>query len=76
VQARIVGEYAENDGFAGPDAVRSLETTLRDLGKDATLNIHPGCEHAFFNDSRPEVYDAAASDIAWNRTLELFRSTL
>jgi len=76
VQARIVGEYAENDGFAGPEAVRSLEATLRDLGKDATLNIHPGCEHAFFNDSRPEVYDAAASDLAWNRTLDLFRSTL
>jgi carboxymethylenebutenolidase len=56
--------------------VRSLEATLRELGKDATLHIHPGCEHAFFNDSRPEVYDAAASDLAWNRTLDLFRTTL
>lgn len=74
--AKVVGEYAENDGFAGPDAVRALEAQLRGLGKDATLHIHPGCEHAFFNDTRPDVYDAAASEVAWNRTVELFRTTL
>lgn len=76
LEAKVVGEYAENDGFAGPDAVRALEAQLRDLGKDATLHIHPGCDHAFFNDSRPEVYDAAASATAWARTLDLFRTTL
>lgn len=76
VQARIVGEYAEHDGFAGPDAVRALEAQLRDLGKDATLHIHAGCDHAFFNDTRSDVYDAAAASTAWDRTLELFRTTL
>jgi carboxymethylenebutenolidase len=74
--AKVVGEYAENDGFAGPEAVRALEAQLRDLGKDATLHIHAGCEHAFFNDARPDVYDAAASTEAWTRTLDLFRTTL
>lgn len=74
--AKVVGEYAENDGFAGPEAVRALEAQLRDLGKDATLHIHAGCEHAFFNDARPDVYDAAASTEAWTRTLDLFRATL
>jgi len=74
--AKVVGEYAEKDGFAGPDAVRALETQLRDLGKDATLNVHAGADHAFFNDTRPDVYDAAASALAFGRTLELFRSTL
>ena len=74
--AKVVGEYAENDGFAGPAAVQALEAQLRDLGKDATLHIHAGCEHAFFNDARPDVYDAAASTEAWTRTLDLFRTTL
>lgn len=74
--ARVVGEYAELDDFAGPDAVRSLESQLRDLGKDATLHVHPGCHHAFFNDTRPEVYDSTASAKAFARTVELFRSTL
>jgi len=76
LDAKVVGEYAENDGSAGPDAVRALEQQLRDLGKDATLHIHPGADHAFFNDTRPEVYDAEASAVAFARTVELFRTTL
>lgn len=76
IEAKVVGEYAELDGFANPDAVRALEASLRELGKDATLHIHAGADHAFFNDTRPEVYDADASAIAFARTVELFRSTL
>jgi carboxymethylenebutenolidase len=29
-------------------------------------------DHAFFNDTRPQVYDAAAAADAWRRVLELF----
>ena len=76
IEARIVGEYAEKDGFAGPDAVRALEDQLKQLGKDVTLHIHAGADHAFFNDTRPEVYDAEASTIAFDRTVALFRDTL
>ena len=76
LSAKVVGEYAENDGFAGPAAVRALEKQLVDLGKDVTMHVHAGCEHAFFNDSRPEVFDASAAATAFGRTLDLFRSTL
>ena len=74
--AKVVGEYAENDGWASPEAARALEMQLRGLGKDATVHIHPGCDHAFFNDARPEVYDAAESALAFDRTVGLFRSSL
>ncbi len=74
VAATVVGEYAEHDDFANPEATRALEAALRDLGKDATMHIHAGTHHAFFNDARPEVYDAAASAAAWDRTIGLFRS--
>ena len=76
LDAKVVGEYAEKDDFANPDAVRALESQLRELGKDVTMHIHAGAEHAFFNDSRPEVHDAAASTEAFSRTVELFRTTL
>lgn len=76
IEAKVVGEYAELDESAGPDAVRALEADLRRLGKDATMHIHPGVHHAFFNDTRPEVYDAAAAEVAFTRTVDLFRSTL
>lgn len=76
LRARVVGEYAELDDFAGPEAVQALESQLRDLGKDAVLHVHAGCHHAFFNDARPEVYDASAAAAAFSRTVELFRTAL
>jgi carboxymethylenebutenolidase len=74
--APVRGHYAELDGFFGPDKVAALEAQLRDLGKDAELLVYPGVDHAFFNDTRPEVYDAAAADLAWTRTLEFLRAKL
>jgi carboxymethylenebutenolidase len=74
--AKVRGHYAEKDGFFGPEGVRALEAQLKDLGKDVELTIHPGVDHAFFNDTRPEVYDAEASAKAWAATIAFFRDTL
>ena len=76
VTAVVEGHYAENDAFASPEAARALEDNLRKRGKNATLHVYPGTHHAFFNDERPDVYDAAASATAWQRTLALFRANL
>lgn len=72
----VRGNYAENDGFFTPDKVRELQTTLENQGKDVDLKIFPGCDHAFFNDDRPEVYNEDAATVAWERTLDLFREHL
>jgi len=59
--AAVLGHYAENDESANPEAVRALERTLRDAGNsDVEFHIYPGADHAFFNDTRPEVYDREA----------------
>lgn len=76
IAATVVGEYAEHDDFANPEATRALEARLREAGKDATMHIHAGTHHAFFNDSRPDVFDAAAAAEAWDRTTSLFRTAL
>jgi carboxymethylenebutenolidase len=72
----IRGHYAENDGSFPPAAVAELQATLTGLGKDAVLTVHPGTDHAFFNDTRPEVYDAEQSATAFADTVDLFRTTL
>jgi carboxymethylenebutenolidase len=74
--AAVQGHYAEKDDFASPEKVHDLEARLKELGKDVEVFIYPDAEHAFFNDTRPEVHDSAASQQAWDRTLAFFRSHL
>lgn len=74
--AVVEGHYAENDAFASPEMAQALEEDLRKRGKNATFHVYAGTDHAFFNDERPEVYNAAASSTAWTRTLALFRANL
>lgn len=73
----VHGHYAENDGFFGPALAKALEDELRETySKEAVLEVHPGVDHAFFNDTRPEVYDATQAGRAWGETISFFRSAI
>ena len=61
MSAAVLGHYAEKDDFFTPDAANVLADQLRALGKSVEIIIYPGTDHAFFNDTRPEVYDADAA---------------
>lgn len=74
--APVLGHYASEDGFFGPAAARDLEARLADLGKTVTFHVYEGADHAFFNDTRPEVYDPSASDLAWQRTVDFLHEQL
>ena len=76
MQAAVQGHYAENDGWASPVAAEQLRETLADNGVSVEMFIYPGVDHAFFNDTRPEVYDAGASGLAWDRTLAFLKQHL
>ena len=69
-QAAYLGHYATLDNPDTNESARRAESTLRAMGREATFHFYPDTHHAFFNDTRPEVYDAAAADLAWQRTLE------
>ena len=76
LQAPVLGFYAGKDGFVSPQVVTALDLELTRLGKRHEFHTYPDADHAFFNDERPEVYDAAASADAWEKTLAFFRSNL
>ena len=59
-----------------PAVVHDLERQLKDLGKQVDMKIYKDADHAFFNDTRPEVYDADASADAWQRTIAFLREHL
>jgi carboxymethylenebutenolidase len=76
LQAPVLGLYAERDGFVTPLVAHELEEQLNKHGKSAEMHIYPGVDHAFFNDTRPEVYSEAAAKDAWRRVLDFFSKNL
>jgi carboxymethylenebutenolidase len=76
LRAAVQGHYAEEDAFFTPEKARELEQTLKGHGADVEFHVYPGVDHAFFNDARPEVYDAETAGQAWSRTLSFLRQHL
>jgi carboxymethylenebutenolidase len=76
LEAAVEGHYAEDDDMAGPEVAAYLEERLTALGKEVRMFVYRGTHHAFFNDTRAEVYDADAARQAWIRTLEFLRAKL
>jgi carboxymethylenebutenolidase len=76
LNAPVLGLYAEKDGSVTPESARDLERKLKDLGKQIEVKIYQGADHAFFNDTRPEVYNAEAAADAWQRTVAFLRKHL
>ncbi len=77
LSAPVLGHFAENDAFFGPEAVKALESKLKGLGKDVTFEIYPGTGHAFGNETNAMgTYDAEAKATAWSRTVEFLHAKL
>ena len=56
--------------------VRTLEEAFEQYGVQAEVRVYPEADHAFFNDTRPDVYNAPAAQDAWTRALGLLSRTL
>jgi carboxymethylenebutenolidase len=67
---------SEEDGTSAAPGIQVAVQAIGDAGGEVSVHDYPGTHHAFFNDDRPEVYDAGAAASAWARTLEFFRSRL
>lgn len=72
-RASYLGHFAENDPYEPPEAVRALEDSLRAAGRPYTFHTYPGTGHWFFEADRPDAYDPAAAQLAWQRTLAFLR---
>jgi carboxymethylenebutenolidase len=72
----VLGLFAEKDQFVTPQAARDVDAAIKKAGKQSEIHIYPNVDHAFFNDERPDVYNKAAAEDAWRRTLAFFRRHL
>lgn len=76
LSAPVLGIFAENDSFVNQEAVSNLASALKAAGKTFEFHTYPNTAHAFFNDTRPEVYNADAARDAWQRSLNFLRTHL
>ncbi|ACP24176.1 putative dienelactone hydrolase family protein [Sinorhizobium fredii NGR234] len=75
IKAAMLLHYAGLDERinAGIDAYRKA---LTENGKDATIYVYDGVNHAFNNDTSAARYDKAAAELAWGRTVEFLKTKL
>ncbi len=65
----------ERDAWINPEKVNQLKDAARKYDLPVEV-VSYDADHAFFNDTRPAVYDAEAAADAWRRVLELFKKHL
>lgn len=75
-KAAYLGHFAENDPFEPKSEVDNLEDNLRRAGRPVTFHRYGGTGHWFFEPDRPDAFNQAAADLAWERTLAFLRETL
>jgi carboxymethylenebutenolidase len=55
--------------------VNDLEAALKQSKSQFEIYRY-AAKHAFMNEDRPEVYDAASAKLAWDRTLKFLKNVL
>jgi carboxymethylenebutenolidase len=72
ISAPIQAHFAKKDQWAKPALAEEIKKTVDAKGGSMEVFVYDE-DHAFFNDTRPEVYGAASAKLAWERTLAFLR---
>jgi carboxymethylenebutenolidase len=71
----VLGHFPETDAYEPEENIAEFERTLRAAGRDVELHRYPGTGHWFAEPSR-DAYNAAAADLAFERTFAFLRGHL
>jgi carboxymethylenebutenolidase len=74
IKVPFQAHFANKDDWCTPEAVDAFEAALKAAGIKAEV-FRYDAEHAFVNEQRG-VYDRAAADLAWDRTLKFWATHL
>jgi carboxymethylenebutenolidase len=75
IRGPVLGLYGGDDKKI-TDAVPEFADAMKRAGKRFEHHVYPGAGHAFFNDTRQEVFRKDAAEDAWRRVLAFFEATL
>jgi carboxymethylenebutenolidase len=75
VRVPILAHFGTRDTSTPESVARPLIEQIREAGGNIETHFYDA-GHAFFNDTRPAVYDEASATLAWGRTLVFLRQHL
>ncbi|HEY8358864.1 MAG TPA: dienelactone hydrolase family protein [Ramlibacter sp.] len=75
IKARVMLHYAGLDDRINA-GIPAYEEALEAANTDYQLFMYEGVNHAFNNETSTARYDKTAADLAWSRTIGLFKETL
>jgi carboxymethylenebutenolidase len=75
IKIPLTCHFANQDSWITPAKVNDLEATLKQSKSQFEIYRYDA-QHAFMNESRPEVYDAPSTKLAWDRTLKFLKKAL
>jgi carboxymethylenebutenolidase len=75
LKAPVLFIAGEKDAWINPQKVAELKSIALKYNLPIET-VSYDADHAFFNNTRPEVFHPAAAKDAWRRVLELFRKNL
>jgi carboxymethylenebutenolidase len=71
----VLAHFATRDGWASVERAEGIRDAVLSAGGSFELCIYDA-DHAFVNDTRPEVYSPENAALAWSRTVEFFHQNL
>ena len=75
VKVPILAHFAKHDDHAKPSSAEEIKQIVTKGGGSMELHVYDA-QHAFANDTRPEVYDENSAKLAWDRTIAFFEKHL
>jgi len=75
IRGAVQGHFARKDDWCSPARVDALEKKLQDAHVPAEIHRYEA-QHAFFNDTRPDVYSKPDAELAWRRTVDFLHAKL
>ncbi|MGI8548310.1 MAG: dienelactone hydrolase family protein [Gemmatimonadaceae bacterium] len=75
LQVPVLAHFGNTDALVTNGTAPALMQKFSDAGKFVDTYYYDA-GHAFFNDTRPEAYNADAASLAWDRTLAFLRDNL
>ena len=68
--------HAGLDEWITLDHADRLREAMASAGKEGEVKSYPNAQHAFFNDTQPDIYNEEDARDAWDRTLKFFKKHL